>query len=86
MPAFEEHKFFCLNCGRQGIPIRRKKGQQHGAFHRKKLYCPWCKVTINHIECRNDEEVKEFLEHFQKGEYQNEAKESLVVSRGAWIR
>ena len=86
MPAFEEHKFFCLNCGRPGIPIRRKLGQQHEAFHRKKLYCPWCKVTINHIECRNDEEVQEFLERFQKGEYQDEAKESLVVSRSTWLR
>ena len=68
------------------IPLARKINHAREKFHRKKLYCPWCKVTINHIECRNDEEVQEFLERFQKGEYQDEAKESLVVSRSTWLR
>ena len=32
----ESHRFFCINCGREGIPISRSVGQLHGEFHRKK--------------------------------------------------
>ena len=51
-PSCEEHKFYCLLCGREGIPLLRKTGFQRGSLHRKKLYCPYCKVEVNHIEIK----------------------------------
>ncbi len=76
--AFESHDFYCINCGKKGIPISRKSGHQHGAFHRKAMYCPYCKHTINHIECRNQEEKEQFINDFLAGKYKEEAELGLL--------
>lgn len=76
MALMEEHYFFCIKCGHQGIPIQRKKGHQHKKMHRKTLYCPYCKTYINHIECKNSEDIEEFYRAFHNGEYKEEAEES----------
>ena len=85
MARYEAHKFYCLACGSEGLPLQRKQGQKREKFHRKKLYCPHCKNTVNHIECKTMEEVEEFKIEFSKGVYENEAKESLVASRNTWL-
>lgn len=71
------HDFYCMNCGRKGIGVFRNQGFQHGKFHRKKLYCPYCKTEVNHVECKNDEEVFLFKEAFANGEFVEEAKLSI---------
>ena len=86
MAKYEEHTFYCLLCGRPGIPLRRKKGFQHGAYHRKKLYCPYCKVEVNHMEIRNFMEKEKFLENFANGVYKDEAEASLAACGGAGQR
>lgn len=75
---YQMHRFFCIKCGNEGIPIHRKQGHQHGRFHRKKLYCPHCKVEINHVECKNDEDVYEFRLDFEEGVFADEIEESLA--------
>ena len=77
----EGHDFYCLNCGKKGIPIARKKSKQHEKFHRKKLFCPWCQLEINHIECRTPQEVEEFRINFENGVYENEREDSLCHVR-----
>ena len=77
MANYETHNFFCLKCGKAGVPVMRKIGKQHEAFHRKRLYCPWCKIEINHVEVRNQNEKEIFMEGFNNGEYREEAEESL---------
>ena len=84
MANYETHNFLCLRCGQAGVPIQRKIGKQHGAFHRKKLYCPWCKVDINHVEVRNQQEKEIFMEGFKNGDYREEAEESISVIRNSW--
>lgn len=74
---YEDHSFYCLNCGRKGIPIWRNKGHLHSKNHRKALYCPYCQLTVNHIEVRNYEEAIIFQENFSKGLFQEEAQESI---------
>ena len=86
MARYEEHSFYCLNCGNKGIPIMRKMGHQHGRMHRKKLYCLTCKCEVNHMECRTPVDVEEFLINFEAGVYVNEAEESLSFVRGSWQR
>ena len=66
MAGFEIHKFYCMNCGKEGIPISRRAGRMHGKFHRKQLWCCNCKTMINHIECRSDQEVEEFKNDLHK--------------------
>lgn len=81
-----EHDFFCINCGRKGIPLARKEGHQHKSFHRKKMYCVFCKMEINHVECKNYEEVEKFKEDFEKGVFVDEAQESISFMRSAGER
>lgn len=79
------HDFYCINCGQKNLAILRADGRLKEKFHRKKLYCYHCKNTINCIECRSDEEVQEFKEMFERGEFQDEAKESLVNCGDEWF-
>jgi hypothetical protein len=83
MAKTEEHKFYCLNCGKPGIPLRRKLSFQHGAMHRKKLYCPNCKTEVNHIEIKTLEQEEQFKEDFKNGVYKHEAEESLDFVRNS---
>lgn len=81
--AFVEHSFYCVQCGNKGIPIRRKYGHQHGKMHLKKLYCIYCKAEINHVECKNLEDVENFKKNFEDGVYLDEAEKSLSHGRSA---
>ena len=84
MAKYEEHKFYCLKCGKAGIPLRRNAGFQHGALHRKKLYCPHCKETLNHIEIKTPDQERQFKEDFKNGVYINEAEASCDFVRTSW--
>jgi len=42
------------------------------------LWCPYCGMEVNHIECRNDSEVYEFKQAFEAGEYKEEVAQSLA--------
>ena len=81
MAKYEEHKFWCINCGRAGIPVRRKVGHQHAKNHRKKLWCPWCCMTINCVETKNIEQEFNFRRAFENGEFRDEAAQSLDYGR-----
>ena len=83
MANYDTHKFFCLNCGEEGIPLPRKRGQQRKSFHRKKMYCIHCHNTVNHIECKSSEEAQKFKQEFGEGVYIDEAKESLDFIRNS---
>lgn len=75
--ANEQHDFYCINCGKKGIPIGRNKGHLREKFHRKRLYCIYCKQEVNHIEIKSQEDKEEFLINFENGVYKSEAEESL---------
>ena len=85
MAALEIHKFYCLNCGREGLPVWRNPGQRRKQLHRKKLYCPWCKATLNHIEITSAEEEEKFKEDFSKGVYTDEAARTLDFVRATGL-
>ena len=82
---YEEHSFYCLNCGRKGIPIWRDQGHLHGKNHRKVLYCPFCQQKVNHLEVTTYEEAERFKEDFAKGVYKDEAAQSLSYVRNRWV-
>ena len=86
MASYENHDFYCMNCGRKGIPLSRRVTFQHGKFHRKKLYCIYCKGEVNHIECKTPEEIEESKRNFENGVYRDEAKESLDFVRNSRLR
>lgn len=78
MASMVAHRFFCMNCGAENLPVWRKASYKHEKHHRKALYCPKCRCEVNHIECRTDEEANEFRIAFENGEYKEEAAESIA--------
>lgn len=81
--AYTEHSFYCIKCGNKGIPLMRRQSLQHEKMHRKKLYCLYCKEEVNHIECKDLEEVEAFKLNFKNGVYINEAEESVSHVRNS---
>lgn len=77
------HDFYCLKCGRKGIPIQRSRGHMREKGHRKKLYCMYCRQEVNHIEIFNQAQLEKFQEDFRNGVYENEAEESINTCRSA---
>ena len=66
-------EFWCIRCGKKGIPVRRKRSGIREKGHRKKLYCIYCRQQVNHVETRNEEEARQFREDFGNGKYKEEA-------------
>ena len=85
MAKYESHDFYCINCGNKGLPVFRNNGRLHSSFHRKKLWCCYCKTECNHIEIRNQEEKETFMEAFNNGEYKEEANESICHVRASGL-
>ena len=82
MNSYETHQFYCINCGKAGIPLPRMSARNRERGHKKALYCPWCKKLVNHVECTNEEDVEKFLKDFSEGKYIEEAKESISFLEG----
>ena len=76
-----QSEFWCISCGRKGIPIMRESSRIREQGHRKALYCITCRTTVNHVETRNEEEARQFREDFEAGKYADEAKKSLEYAR-----
>ena len=64
-------KFFCTNCGNEGIPIYRKQGQERKSGHLKKLYCLHCGEEVNHAEIREvgGYNIDDFQQEYNLGRF-----------------
>ena len=71
------HDFYCPSCGQKALSCVRPQAHRREKFHRKKLYCPHCQLTLNCIEVKNDIEAYEFREMFEAGEFKDEAAISI---------
>ena len=78
---YSVHDFYCLKCGNKGLPIQRGRNLQREKFHRKKLYCMTCKEEVNHVECKNLEDVEVFKDAFNAGYFKQEAEMPVVDGR-----
>lgn len=74
---FEVHSFYCPLCGKKTFDLPRKTNAKQKSLHRKKLYCPWCKITVNQIEIQNHKEYVEFITAYEEGKLKYEAADSL---------
>ena len=66
-----QSRFFCSCCGKEGIPVQRKKGQDRQGGHLKKLYCLSCKKETNHVEVREigGYDIEDFKKEFELGRF-----------------
>lgn len=74
---FDMSSFYCPKCGKKAMDLPRPRSLTRQAFHRKKLYCPWCRETYNCIECRNEIERQVFIADWEDGVYEGEAQAIL---------
>ena len=82
MAKMRQNYFMCIQCGKLAMILPRPVGHQYKNGHRKRLYCPHCKVEINCVECKNDEDIFYFKEDFANGLYKEECEENGVVVVG----
>lgn len=82
MAKMRQNYFMCIQCGKLAMILPRPIGHQYKNGHRKRLYCPHCKVEINCVECKNDEDIFYFKEDFANGLYKEECEESLKYIKG----
>lgn len=81
-----QSRFFCTECGNEGIPIMRPAGQQREPGHLKKLYCIHCKKEVNHAEVREigGYTEEDFRKEFELGRFKDgqrvEGKNLLLCS------
>lgn len=66
---YSSSRFFCTACGKEGMEIPRKNGQQREAGHLKKLYCIYCKKEVNHAEIKENGNytIEDFKREFNSG-------------------
>ena len=74
---FDMSSFYCPKCGKKAMDLPRPRSLTRQAFHRKKLYCPWCRETYNCVECRNEIERQDFIADWEDGVYEEEAQAVL---------
>lgn len=67
---------YCTKCGKKGIDIHRRAGQEREAGHLKKLFCIYCQEETNHAEIRpfGSYRVEDFEEEFRLGRFVNQQK------------
>lgn len=80
--AMRFNTFMCMNCGKSAMMLPRPVGHQYQSGHRKRLYCPHCKLEVNCVECKDDEEIFYFKEDFEAGRFKEECEESLKFING----
>ena len=63
--------FYCTECGREGLPVFRKKGQLRQGGHLKNLYCIYCKAEHNFVEItgKGTYTKDDFMLEFQLGRF-----------------
>ncbi len=65
--------FYCVECGRKGIPIVRNIGAQRESGHLKNLFCIYCGKECNHAEIRpgSNYTYEDFKLEFESGRFVN---------------
>lgn len=72
--------FYCTQCGKKGIPIPRKNGNQRERGHLKKIFCIYCNEEVNHVEIRpfGSYTLEDFEEEFKLGRFVNGKREAIT--------
>lgn len=63
--------FYCVECGKKGIPIVRNIGAQRESGHLKNLFCIYCGKECNHAEIRpgSNYTYEDFMREFKMGRF-----------------
>lgn len=67
--GYQMSRFFCTECGKEGLPVFRNNGQKRKGGHLKKLYCPHCRKELNFVEIKDSYTIDDFKEEFKLGRF-----------------
>jgi hypothetical protein len=83
MCSTEMSDFYCVFCGKQGLPVWRKKGNLREAGHLKKLYCLHCKCQTNHAEVKpyTYYDYEKFKMEYEYGNFDKEGNRILTIGQ-----
>ena len=74
-------KFYCIQCGKEGMPIFRRGNQRREKGHLKKLYCLNCQKEVNHAEIANGYTYEDFLKEFNEGNFDENGNRTVPFKR-----
>lgn len=77
-------RFFCTSCGKEGVCLPRKKGQERKAGHLKKLYCLNCGKECNFCEIKANNcnyDYNDFLLEFNHNNFTTEGERKLPYNQ-----
>ena len=83
MRNFEQSEFYCVKCGKKGLPCFRNKGQKREKGHLKKLYCIYCGYETNHAEVQPDARYTydDFKLEFDYGNFDKEGNRIYTLNQ-----
>jgi len=66
--------FYCVHCGKAGLPVWRRKGGARKDGHLKTLFCIFCGKETNHVECKPNTpyNYEDFKLEFEYGNFTEE--------------
>ena len=65
------NEFYCTQCGRRNFDLPRKRGREREPGHLKKIFCPQCKDTVNHVEVKQYAQNYTYFDFVTEYEYGN---------------
>lgn len=79
MARYLPSHFYCTKCGKEGIPVQRKIGQERETGHLKRLYCIYCNEETNHAEIKENGiyTYEDFQEEFSLGRFKDGNRDAL---------
>lgn len=68
---FSSSRFFCTECGNEGIPIMREYNKKREKGHLKRLFCLYCGREVNHAEISDMQgyTYTDFCQEFELGRF-----------------
>ena len=74
--------FYCTKCGKKGIPVQRKMGQEREPGHLKKLYCLYCGKNVNMVEIKPFSTIytyDDFLDEFECNNFNKDGTRKMSI-------
>lgn len=75
-------KFYCTQCGNEGVPIFRKGNQRRELGHLKKIYCLKCGKECNHVEIGENNwgyTYSDFLKEFNGKNFDEQGQRKVSI-------
>ena len=83
MSKITKSDFYCVYCGKKGIPVVRQGNSQREKGHLKKLFCLYCGKETNHVEIRHfgNYTVEDFYQEFNSKNFDAEGNRKMEYSQ-----